>query len=533
MPRDTSRAQSDTLGFVLIVALVLAGAGLTIAIGGSGIADTNSNNEFQRAENSMTLFDSRAAMVALGDSNAQRVSLGHDSGDITIQEDAGQMWITHANYSGSGETEEIFNQTLGSVVYESDRGTIAYQGGGVWRKSDSGRAQMISPPEFHYRGATLTLPAIQVTGDGAASGSVSLTVTPRQQAELVYPNVTTATANGTGAPYDETPTSSYRNYTNPVRAGTVNVTVQSEYADGWETYFKERTTGNTTRVGPNTVTLTLATTEGSPGSFEMPSAGDSVNAGAIGGGHPITDFEVTLDVDKKNPHFSFYTEEDSEEFEIHVTSDVNPNSASCSPNANVHVSVYYYDGDGDKKYQTWESDSLDPDDTDGMEWVCDGGDLQLRIDFVSDAITMTYDRVGSDGTFQPNPNIDEPNSGTSTGVTRGNKWAYNDRINNEDGFSFQSSTVWDQHETVSYESSGTTYNQNGTSPDTQTLDAVTNHYLSLMDSSIDLIAKDGPGSSDAIIEPNSRGTLRYEEGAGSRYVTFLHITENKINVELN
>jgi|GEM_PF-372652 len=532
MARDTSRAQSETLGFVLIVALVLAGAALTVAIGGSGIADTKASNEFQRAENSMTLFDSRAAMVALGDSNAQTVSLGHSNGDITVQEESGWMRITHANYTGdknvSGDTEVIFNETLGSVVYESDRGTIAYQGGGVWRKQDSGRAQMISPPEFHYRGATLTLPAIQVTGDGAASGSVSLTVTPRQQAQLVYPNATTATENGTGAPYDETPTSGYRNYTNPVRAGTVNVTVQSEYADGWETYFKERTTGNTTRVGPNTVTLTLATTEGAPGSFEMPPAGDSVNAGAIGGEHPITDFDVTLDVDKQNPHFSFYAEENSEEFEIHVTSDVNPKG--CSPDANVHVSVYYYDGDGDKEYETWESDSLDPDETDGMEWVCDGGDLKLHVDFISDDIAMVYDRIGSDGTFQPDPKIDEPNSGTSTGVTRGNKWAYNDRINNEDGFSFQSSTVWDQHETVPYESgSGTTYDQN----DTQTLEAVTNHYLSLMDSSVDLVAKDGPGSSDSIVEPNSRGTLRYEEGAGSRYVTFLHITENKINVDLD
>ena len=55
---------------------------------------------------------------------------------------------------------------LGSVVSESGDSEIAYQSGGVWRRSGDD-SRMVSPPEFHYRGRTLTLPVIAVNGDGA------------------------------------------------------------------------------------------------------------------------------------------------------------------------------------------------------------------------------------------------------------------------------------------------------------------------------------------------------------------------------
>ena len=220
----TSRAQSETLGFVLIFALVLAGAGLTVAIGGAGIMDTQNSNEYQRAENSMTLFDSRAALVALGDANAQRVSLGHDGGTFSVREETGWMRITHYNYSGANDTEVIFNETLGSVVYGSDRGTIAYQGGGVW-KSEKGSdfTQMVSTPEFHYRGSTLTLPAYNITGSkGFSGGGNRIALASVGDPNLEFPD---------------------QDLDNPLEEGNVTVTVKSEYYRGWEEYFRSRTTG--------------------------------------------------------------------------------------------------------------------------------------------------------------------------------------------------------------------------------------------------------------------------------------------------
>nr|WP_229109692.1 hypothetical protein [Halapricum desulfuricans] len=463
-------------------------------------------------------------MVALGDADAQRVSLGHDRGTISVHDDTGWMRITHANYSDSGETEMIFNETLGSVVYESEEGTIAYQGGGVWKTQQGGQAQMISPPEFHYRGATLTLPAIQVTGDGAASGSVDLTVTPRQQARVVYPNATTATEDGTGAPYDETATTSYRNYTNPVRSGTVNVTVHSEYADGWETYFRERTTGNTTREG-DTVTLTLATTSGPPGAFEMPVFGteDYVEASGIGDDHPLTDFETSVVFDEgggTNEFSYWYEDEDSgTQWELHV-SPKNSGNFDASDEPDVYIAQYFYDGNSVEEYEVWETTVSAS--SDAIEWSeKDNGDPELTIDFMAaDTETeMEYDDSGV-----------KTGGGKSGDVCDGNQWCFGENINDKDT-EMKNEVTLDGHGTIGGCEPGT-YSKGETDTGCM-LGHIVNHYLSEAGPDVRLHAKTGPGGSDPIQQGRSGGTLLYEEQPGARFVTYLHVTKNEVDVDLD
>ncbi|QSG11371.1 putative pilin/flagellin [Halapricum desulfuricans] len=510
---------------MLVIALVLAGAGLTVAIGGTAILDTQASNEYQRAEHSMTLFDSRAAMVALGDADAQRVSLGHDRGTISVHDDTGWMRITHANYSDSGETEMIFNETLGSVVYESEEGTIAYQGGGVWKTQQGGQAQMISPPEFHYRGATLTLPAIQVTGDGAASGSVDLTVTPRQQARVVYPNATTATEDGTGAPYDETATTSYRNYTNPVRNGTVNVTVHSEYADGWESYFKQRTTGKVTRpYGPDedTVRLTLESLSGPPGNFDMPKLGgyDTVEAYGIASNHSIKEFATDFVFDKTGGgtnEFSYWDQSGEKQWELHV-SPADSGNLKCnngSPDSDVIIAQYYYDGNTEGEYEFWEV-TLDPDTTDAVEWSCDGaGHAVLSVDFMNtDPETqMEY----NDETFKSGKG--------SGGDVGGNQWYAAAHIKENE---MKDPLTLDGHGEINSCEPGNYSKGDFTNC---TLGHIVDHYMSEMGPNIDIHAKNGPGQSGPIKGPLSEGKLLYEKATGGKYVTYLHITENEIEVD--
>jgi hypothetical protein len=357
-----------------------------------------------------------------------------------------------------------------------------------------------------------------------------MAVRPRGEAELVYPKETAPTAGSeVGAPYNATD----RDYTNPVRNGTVNITVKSQYYDAWATYFEQRTTGVvTTWDDADRVRLTLRTISGPPGDFPMPDAGDDVSAGAMGAGHPVEDFEATIQLEKNNPHFSFYATEDRREFEIHVFSDVNPNSACPSPDADVHLSVYYADDDGSNQFESWESTALDPDSTPGLAWDCDGGDLQLNVDFVSSGVTMHYDVVGSGGGFDPGT-TDDPSCGTATGVTLGNKYAFNEHMAPScAGWTLASPSEWDQHPAPSVSYEPTSYQPEGVgSPSTESLDAVTNHYLELMGNDVDLVAKDGPGNSDSIDEDASSGRLLYEEAADARFVTFLHVTENEIEVD--
>jgi hypothetical protein len=90
---------------------------------------------------------------------------------------------------------------------------------------------MVSPPEFHYREETLTMPLVTVTGSGTISDSATITRTSTQQ---YFPNT------------DLDP-----DYENPLEAKNLVVTVQSEHYEAWGTYFEERTEGTVSYDHPN------------------------------------------------------------------------------------------------------------------------------------------------------------------------------------------------------------------------------------------------------------------------------------------
>ena len=215
-----SRGQSAGVGFVLVLGLVLAVSALVVSVGGGAIDDLQRSADIERAESAMTQLDASLARVALGDAPAQRVQLPTTGrGSVEVVEDAGSVTIEIDRIAGTDETI-VNDQTLGAVVYEAEGSRIAYQGGGVWRKGE-GDARMVSPPEFHYRGATLTFPLVRVTGTADGEG---VRIRPSDLANRRWPDP----ANGN---------------TNPVDSGTVVVTVQSDYYRGWGQYFETRTDG--------------------------------------------------------------------------------------------------------------------------------------------------------------------------------------------------------------------------------------------------------------------------------------------------
>jgi hypothetical protein len=195
----TSRAQSSNIGLVLLLALTITSAGVVVAIGGTALTDVQQEASNDRASHAMTLFDARAAVVGLGEGSVQTVRLGRSNdGQYTAESESGWLRIRHTNYTGTS-TEEVYNASLGSVSYRSGDTTIAYQGGGVWRHRTGGTT-MVSPPEFHYRGTTLTLPVLRIRSDDAASGGATATIRRTEETVRVFPNETAATDTGEGAP---------------------------------------------------------------------------------------------------------------------------------------------------------------------------------------------------------------------------------------------------------------------------------------------------------------------------------------------
>ena len=228
------RGQSSVIGVVLILGLVITSMTVIATVGGVALLNTEDELSVSRAEKVMTQFDSQSALVALGETNARQTQLASgNAGEYTLDEDAGWMRISIRNTTAN-TTQEITNTSLGSLTYETDGTRLAYQGGGVWKKGD-GDAVMVSPPEFHYRDRTLTLPVINVTGDDQVSGQVTVRQGGISQE---YPNET---------------------FVNPVpKEREVVVTVKSEYYRGWGSYFERRTDGNVSYDDANrTASITL------------------------------------------------------------------------------------------------------------------------------------------------------------------------------------------------------------------------------------------------------------------------------------
>ncbi len=217
------RGVSSVLGIALLFAIVVGGTAVVVTVGATALDDTREQLDTSRAEKALTQFDSRSAMVALGGTSSQGVGLatGEDSG-YYVDGDRGWMNVSIRNQS-AGTTETVVNVTMGAVAYENDRTTIAYQGGGVWKRTEGG-VSMLSPPEFHFRQQTLTLPIIRV--DGSPTLGSGARVTRDGPTSIRYPNTT-----GTN------------DFVNPLDRGRVNVTVHSEFYQAWGRYFEQRTDG--------------------------------------------------------------------------------------------------------------------------------------------------------------------------------------------------------------------------------------------------------------------------------------------------
>lgn len=485
--RDRS-GQASPLAVVLLLGITVLGVTSIVTLGGAALDDTKQASNAARAEHSMTLFDSKVAITALGDSQSQAVELsGSQSGEYVVRDDTTRIVITHKDYDGYGTSQELYNQTLGSVEYNTGDVTIAYEGGGVWRTQDNGTS-MVSPPEFHYRDKTLTLPVIQVSGDGETARSPTVDILERQQSRRVYPNSSSVYTNNS------------ESYANPVENGTVEVTIHSPHYRGWAQFFEERTEGDMSMDHANeSVSVELEAIGGVIGEFRMPNEGGSIEVRGMGEGHNVSSYELNLTSDNhfQNMHWSMYHDGANEDVEFHIYADGQCSGGSFS--GDVDLSVYYSNQSG--VYQGWQNSNIDPNDpTSAVQVDCSNDPATMTVNFTHDSTNMTYGDI------------------TMTGSD--NKWYFGPEIKED---SANSSVDWTEHDA----DRAAPYNTG----DNESLKEVTNHYMSLLSPKFELTVTDGPGGSERVNEQASGGNLDYEQAEGGKYITFLHITENKVRVE--
>jgi cytoskeletal protein CcmA (bactofilin family) len=246
---ESPRAQSNPLAVALLLGIVVTGALTVLLFGGGVIEGLSDTAATERAAQEMTQFASETAAVALGGSDRRSIAFSATEGELTIEPEA--SWICVQNGSVDNRTlilPESDNETcdddrthMGSAVYDTGDGRVAYEGGGVWTTDTDGNSRMVSPPEFHYRGDTLTLPVVQIDGDVRAAGP---------QVQLL------ATAGETHHVDISNPL--------PENSSSVYVTVGSEYYEAWGEFMADRTDGKVVEFDHDDETVTVELVVPSP-----------------------------------------------------------------------------------------------------------------------------------------------------------------------------------------------------------------------------------------------------------------------------
>lgn len=508
-PADRDRGQMAPLGVALLFGIVIIGTVGIVVLGGAALDDTQGQSQLQRSEHVLTLFDSRTAMVALGDSSSQQTTLA-GTGTYDVKSDAGRIRIRHFSYNETNAPnhETVYNKSMGALVYRQGNKRIAYEGGGVWRKDRAGNATMITPPEFYFRQSTLTFPLIRIANSDSAAGSVTARVTATQRAEAIYPNRTAkadAAEDGNpedGAPYD--PVSGYEEpYSNPMENGTLIVFVQSDYYRGWAEYFRTRTDARVTTFDSNETVKANLISIGKRGKFDMPEDGNGITVrGLEGGDHNLNNFTVVLlddaktEADFSNLKWSMVETRGQKQIELHIR-----HKGSVNHGDPVEVYVYYSD-DGGNSWHGWKNESFGEIQVGDFD---DDGEDEKRVgvDFTSDASMEYTDKIKTNVFDAKTGDHDNP-------------------------------ITWDAHSgSVSWEPRD--YDKDGSSGRVgETLFNVTAHYFELMGEEFTLEVNDNPsngqGSDSTVNEGASFGRIEYP--GSSKYIAYLHVTENEVTVEL-
>jgi hypothetical protein len=261
-------AQSELVGVVLIIGLTLTISVVIVALGGMALEESRQTAELRSAEQAMAHLDSKASLAALGSRTEQQtVSLGlRESGSVRVR-DTGHVVVIKEPLGGGNDTE-LYDGSVGTIEYTGSNGDrVAYQGGGVWRMTESGSV-MVSPPEIHFEGKTLTMPLVAIDTANSTYGGDRMRLA-RSGGSSVFPNTNDTNPN--------------TNDTNPIEDSQIRLEIESDYFNGWASYFRDRVDASqvTTYPSNETVVVILQPTQENP----------PVKAGLIAGGNGITSMQ--------------------------------------------------------------------------------------------------------------------------------------------------------------------------------------------------------------------------------------------------
>ncbi|WP_436908108.1 DUF7289 family protein [Halosimplex marinum] len=257
--RRRGRAQSDVLAVVLLATMVIAGATTVVVAGTAALNQGQGDASSTAAVQSMQSLDTTIEQMARGGSSQAQVEAPDLQGNFQVVSEstgeparAGRVTVTVDPPSGSDTTEEFW---LGTARYERDGQTVAYQGGGVWRKTGNGSVA-VSRPGISYRSneeaSTLTFPITTI--EGTTGGGEFRVETVDQRDLLSSVGMSNRMPSGT----------------------TIDIAIESTFYRAWGEHLQSELGPESVTVDPATETVTVT--------VESPNVGGTVSSAAYSDG---------------------------------------------------------------------------------------------------------------------------------------------------------------------------------------------------------------------------------------------------------
>ncbi|MFB6297540.1 MAG: hypothetical protein ABEH56_03370 [Salinirussus sp.] len=226
---ERSRGVSDTLGYVLTFSVVLASVLGVATVGFDQLDEIQQSEQIANAERAFRLLERDLDQLQQSQAESRRGELDLRSGRLRFVAASSDGSAIEYHVNG---TDVSGNVGLAALEYEVEETTVAYESGAVFYIDSDSNEVLEDGPELYcrHRGgepgraivSTVSLEN-QGTVTGFGSGIVGITGTVNRT-RLLFPK------NRTGADsVDE--------------ATGVTVEISSAYAEAWEQYFVEETTG--------------------------------------------------------------------------------------------------------------------------------------------------------------------------------------------------------------------------------------------------------------------------------------------------
>lgn len=207
-----NRAQSETVGFVLVFALIVASTGIVYVAGFSTLDDARAAEDLNNMERAFDVLADNVDDVSTGDAPSRATELRLGGGDLVLGETVNVTVRTNV-------TATPIPIHTRPIVYRLDGTEIVYTSGATFR-TDRGETVMLSEPDLVVSDRQVILPVTDVdagSGNTAMGGDSTVLVRTRRKSP---PTTRSFATNDSGV--------------------AVNVTVESPRAEAWQRLFQSR-----------------------------------------------------------------------------------------------------------------------------------------------------------------------------------------------------------------------------------------------------------------------------------------------------